>query len=195
MPVRRRLLISVLFVLVGIISAAYVVIIANPDVTIQGLDVGYDVEVNGNYAYVANNYGVVVVDMSVINTPLRVASIEVTDGAFGLHIVDDLLYIGGTSDGLVIVDISVPTSPDVISTHSEGGGIENLFVSDNLAFCITWGGTLEIIDVSNSSNPTTLSLYDVGINGHDVAVVGNICYFAFCFHRPSIPHQWSSVHY
>jgi hypothetical protein len=174
---RRRRLVSVLFIVVGIISAAFVAIMTNPDTTIPGLDVGYDIEVDGNYAYVSNNYGVSVVDMSVHNAPLRVASIQVNSGVFGLDIVGDILYVGGTSDGLVIVDISNPTNPEVIGNYTEGG-ILSLFVSNNHVFAHRGGGMLEIIDVSDPSNPSTLSTLNVGTSGHDIAVVGDICYFA-----------------
>ena len=87
MTSQRRRLISVLFVIIGIISAAFVFVETNTDVIIPGRVVGYDIEVQGNFAYVSNNDGVSVIDMSVLSAPVRVASIQVPDGVFGLDIV------------------------------------------------------------------------------------------------------------
>jgi hypothetical protein len=177
MTLRRRKLISALLVTVGIVSAIFIGIEANPNVIIPGWAVGYDVELSGNYAFVSNNDGVVVIDISNNKTPTRKASIDLSEGAFGLHIDDDLLYVAGTSDGLVIVDISNPLAPAILGSQSAASAY-NVFVSGIYAYVVVPGGTLEIVDVTNSSDPLAVGTLSVGSRGNDVAVVGNIAYYA-----------------
>ncbi|MDF1538403.1 MAG: hypothetical protein P1Q69_05835 [Candidatus Thorarchaeota archaeon] len=177
MASRKKLLISVVLILAGIISTIFVSIETNSEVIIQGRLVGYNIEVAGDFAYVSNNDGVVVIDKSVYNTPLRIANIPLSNGAFGMDIDDDLLYIAGTSNGLVIVDISVPASP-VILGNATIGVAYNVFVTDNRAYTVNTYGELGIVDVSNASNPSVLGIFTVASRGIDVAVVGDIGYFA-----------------
>ncbi len=165
----KRIRITVILIMAGCISAVFVSIETHP--------VGYDVAAEGDFVYVSNNDGVVVIDKSVYNAPVRVANVPMSDGAFGLDIENDRLYAAGSSSGLVIVDISIPTSP-VILGDVPLGVATNVFVSGNCAYVVNADGELGIVDVSNSSDPLILGTLDVGSRGSDVAVAGNTAYFA-----------------
>ncbi len=177
MTPRRRILISLVLIVAGIISAVFVSIETNPEIIIQGRLVGYNIEVAGNFAYVSNNDGVVVIDKSVYSAPIRIANIPLSNGAFGMDIEDDLLYVAGTTNGLVIVDISVPSSPAILGNASVGVAY-NVFVTGDRAYVVNTDGKLAVIDVSDSSNPSILGTFAVASRGNDVATVGNIAYFA-----------------
>lgn len=177
MTPRKRILISVILIVAGIISAIFVSFETNPEIIIRGRVVGYDVEVSGDFAYVSNNDGVVVIDKSNYNAPVRIANIPVSDGAFGLAIENDRLYVAGTSSGLVIVDISDPANP-IILGDATSGVVTNVFATGNRAYVVNTDGELGIVDVSNSSDPSILGTLDVSSRGSGVAVVGNTVYFA-----------------
>jgi len=160
-----------------LLSAVIIQITPNPEDNALTLSIGYEIAVAENYAYVSNNYGVVVIDVSQHSDPIRVANISMNDdGAFGLHIVNELLYIAAPSDGLVIVDISIPTNPERLASHTCSFAT-NLFVAGEYVY-VANGGSLSIFDISNSSAPEEIADLYVGTRGEDVTVVGDIAYYA-----------------
>ena len=54
MPSKRSVL-SVILIVLGLLTAVLVTAVTNPDVTIPGLSVGYDLELHDGYAFVSNN--------------------------------------------------------------------------------------------------------------------------------------------
>jgi len=177
-------------------------IITNPEVTVEGLSIGYDLEIHDEYAFVSNNDGVVVIDMHNHNDPIRVNQIQFDDGVFGLEIINDTLYVGALSEGLAIVDISTPLNPEILEVHSSVNGIQNLFVTGNHVYVVKLSGILQIIDISNSSDPSILSSLDVGSYCLDVFVVGDVAYVADSgglvvvdISDPTSPHAIRTVPY
>jgi hypothetical protein len=174
---RKRLFIAMLFLVAGLISVVYVSVETNPEIIVPGRVVGYNVEAAGDYAYVSNNDGVVIIDKSDHSAPLRVGTIPLRDGARGMAIEGAKLYIAGTEQGLVIVDISAPVNPVVLGNVTMGIAY-NVFVVGSMAYLVTVEGALGIVDVSNASSPSVLGALVVGSRGTDVAVAGDIAYYA-----------------
>ena len=73
--------------------------------------VAYDVYVQGDYAYVANNEGVVVIDIGDRQHPKRIGLLDLGEAAFGVYVQDDRLYAGGGGEGFFIADVSDPGAP------------------------------------------------------------------------------------
>ena len=55
--------------------------------------VAYDVDVEGDYAYVTNNEGAVVVDVGEPGRPKRAAKIDVGGSTFGIFVTDGVAYL------------------------------------------------------------------------------------------------------
>jgi len=68
-----------------------------------------DVFVSGNYAYVADGYGLAVIDISDPTNPGSPVYENATEGASGVYVSGDYAYVT-SSARLAVVDISDPTN-------------------------------------------------------------------------------------
>ena len=136
----------------------------------------YDVQVQGDYAFVGNNDGVVIIDIHQRNRPRRTATIELGEAAFGMHVENDLAYISGGLDGFTIADVRDPENPRILGTYPSGGA-EDVCVQDSVAYVSHSQGELKAIDVEDPTRPTLLGSYrDEGM-GTGVACHQGLVYF------------------
>ena len=140
------------------------------------LDTGtaYDVRVQGDYAFVGNNDGLVIVDIHQPNRPRRAATIELGEGAFGMYIEGDLAYISGGRDGFTIANVADPENPKILGTYPAGVG--SVCVRDSVAYVSHYQGQLNAIGVHDPANPTLLGSYEGGGMGTDVACLQDLVY-------------------
>ncbi|MFX0086048.1 MAG: hypothetical protein ACFFAU_10250 [Candidatus Hodarchaeota archaeon] len=151
-----------------------------------GIGPGYvnDVHVFDNFAYVAHDYGLFV--LNVIN-PYNLQKItnHTNSGGFKrIHIVENKVFLAG--DRLVIFDISNPTNPIKIGEYGE----EELFwglsfsESSELTF-LTYSPRdspnrhqMEILDLTNPSIPSRKGIYAENGFSYNVFVKENVTYVA-----------------
>ncbi len=120
---------------------------------------GYDVCIQENYAFVTNNDGVDIIDVQNPTDPIKKARLEITDGAFGLHIQGDLAYIAAGGNGFITANISDPLNPAVLGQSSGHGVARNVYVSGNHAYLACYENGLKIFDISDKSNPVKIADY------------------------------------
>jgi hypothetical protein len=139
----------------------------------------YDVQVRDGYAFVTNNKGVVILDVSPAGpgNPVRIGEIDVGSASFGLDIVDSLIYIGCGS-GLNITDISRPDAPQTIGLVELNGVVSQVRVRERYAYVASRGEGLIIIDVADPTSPRLVGAYHDGGAGSAVEIVGDIAFFA-----------------
>jgi len=113
--------------------------------------VAYDVVVQDDVAYLSGNNGVDVFDITDKTNPIKLTRITTPDGALGLCIIDNTLYIAATSNGLMIVDISDPENPETLSIVSAIFGMD-VYVNQDYAY-VASSTSFSVIDVSDPSNP------------------------------------------
>ena len=124
-------------------------------VGVYDFGVAYDVVYGDDTAYVSGNDGVDVFDVSDRASPEKLTRIENTDGAFGLFLRENTLYIAGASDGFFIADVSDPSSP-IITGSIPGITALNVFVEGDYAY-VTSGSSFSIIDISDQNDPSIIS--------------------------------------
>jgi hypothetical protein len=140
-----------------------------------------DVEINGNYAYVACGTafldpvsglsGLSIIDISNPASPSEVGFYEWDNEAFGVAVSGNYAYL---STGYVqIIDISNPADPTWVGCFS-GIRATDMVISGNYAYAIHHSGGLRILNISNPTSPTEIESYD--INGSGVAINGNYAY-------------------
>ena len=135
--------------------------------------VAYDIVYRDDVAYVSGNNGVEVFDVSDRENPVKLTRIENNNGAFGLELLGELLYIAGTSDGFFIVDVSAPSDPVVLGSLPMTA--IDLSVEGDFAY-VSSGASYYIIDVSDPENPEEVSTVPgVGRTDH-LLVKGDILY-------------------
>lgn len=138
----------------------------------------YHVFVQGDTAYVANNGGVAIVDISRRDRPRKTATIELKEAAFGVGAHDGLVFIAGPVDGLVIADVQDRSHPRIVGTYP-GSGINDVCVDGTTAYASTQQGDLLTIDIGDPSKPALLGSYSRrGGRGLMVECLGDIVYFS-----------------
>jgi hypothetical protein len=113
-----------------------------------------DVAVSGNYAYLAENTGLGIVNIAAPATPTRVGSYSVLTDGRGVVISEPYAYVADWSAGLCIVDVS-----DILSPKSTGclyipGTPKDIALTNGYAYLASGGGGLQIVDVNDPLNPS-----------------------------------------
>ena len=120
---------------------------------------GYDVCIHSNYAYVTNNEGVDIIDVQDPANPISEARLEIIDGAFGIHIEGDILFVAAGGNGLVIADISNPLEPVQLGQSSNHGVARNVFVNGNYAYLACYENGLKVFNITDKTNPIKIGEY------------------------------------
>jgi len=151
----------------------------------------YDVEIEGNYAYVASSAnGFAVLDVS---NPLDPRTLAIKKGALmtnahGVAVSGNYAYVVDEGIGgkgvLAIFDISNPAilgEPACVALSSTGSATgKAVAVWGNYAFVATGGKSLVVVDISNKSNPAIAvdSIVLTSTSPTGVAVAGGYIYVA-----------------
>ena len=142
-------------------------------VGVYDFGVAYDVVYGDDIAYVSGNNGVDVFDVSDRANPEKLTRIDNTDGAFGLHLREDILYIAGADDGFFIADVSDPSNPSIIG--SIPGDALNVYVEGDYAY-VANGGLFSIVDISDPSEPSIISSVPGSDRRYHIHVVEDTLY-------------------
>ncbi len=162
---------------------------ANPSSTAEF----HDVEVSGNYAYLANtNAGILVINILNKASPQVVTTLPLpgNNSPWRIAISGNYLYSANgntakTVEGrLDIVDISNPLNPSVAGNYSPAGITNNsltgVVIKGNYAYVTEYHDGVYVVDVSNPAAPFNVtSIIDRSggtFNANDVKIVGNYAY-------------------
>lgn len=138
-----------------IISIVTIGVILVSQVRVPGLYVTYDIFVDGNYAYLTNNDGCIIIDIETCN---RVGKINIGTG-FGIFVKSDLVFVG-SENTLFIYNISIPENPVKISEWQCLDTIYNLFIEESYAYVSFYGGGFDIVNISNPFSPSRVSRFN-----------------------------------
>lgn len=114
------------------------------------------------YLYVADEFGMRIVDLRVPGNIAIIGQIQLDDGGqatIGVAVSGPYAFVAGAVSGVHIVDVSNPVSPQRIVTFKTAGFNTAVAVSGNHLFAGNGDGTVQVIDVSNPSNPQELGRY------------------------------------
>jgi hypothetical protein len=175
-------------------SYLFVGLIANPefqildistptDPTVLGstdLSIGYpkDIEIEGNWAYLANSDDIFsIVDISQITNPEERSNIQLTNsaGALGVAIHNEYAYLSVYS-GLSTVLIADADDPIEVGFYPTGGLVGRLKVDGNYTYLADGTGGLWIIDVEDPEDPHGVGQLSVNGFAWDVDMEGDFCY-------------------
>lgn len=138
----------------------------------------YQVQVVGNYAYLADGYksGLRVIDVSNPANPRQVGSYYTTQYASGIDVVGDRVYLADGSEGLHIIDVSDPENPRWLGTYDTYWALRVHVVGDYAYLTDEQG--LYVIDISDPRNPYKVGFYSNPGPAFGVQIVGNHAYVA-----------------
>ncbi len=112
-----------------------------------------NVDVSGDYAFVATGSGLSVVNVSNHSSPKIAANLSVGGTAYDVRIVGNFAYLAAGEQGLKIVDVADPTHPTLKGSFDTLGLAQDVKVDRQFAFIADGSNGLEIVDVHNPSAP------------------------------------------
>lgn len=170
---------------VGVYGGLHIFDVSNPS-QIKPLGVApagsLDVVLSGNIAYVADDGGCGVVDVSTPTAPVVGRRVYTGTQVVGLHLSGNLLYLAHPGiirpNGLAVVNVANPSSPTLVGTCPTSGMASAVLVSSGTAYMASSNGGLSILDVRNPAHPTLRASYDTLSDASDVYVEGGVAYIA-----------------
>lgn len=118
-----------------------------------GEGIPVDAVIQGSYAYVAANSGLLVLDISTPTSPVSVSFLDLPGYTGRVLVNGNYVYaLGGVN--LNIINISTPSSPSVAATYT--GQVHNIVFSGGYAYFLTDTG-FSVMDISNPLAPTEIS--------------------------------------
>ena len=149
---------ALMVLLLGFVSPGLSVWAAAPvSLTLKGAWPGYprgpaqDVAVQGQYAYVADGQGVLIVDVS---TPSNLVVVGSSDaGGRSVAVSGHYAYIAGGYASLAVVDVSNPPQPQTVGRYETPGDSWGVTASGDYAYLIVRDTGLEVVGISDPLNP------------------------------------------
>ena len=118
----------------------HVIDVSNPAVpawvTSIAVGNGRDVEIAGNYLYVARDGGLSVVDITDPTSPVVVGSYAISGNVRSVEIEGNNAFVGSLQSGMTMVDITTPTSPGPGVAATGLSNTLGIAVSGEYAYCI-----------------------------------------------------------
>ena len=137
--------------------------------------------VQGDFAYVANQSFVNVIDISVPTSPLLRDSVNPTNNsATGIFIMDTLAFLNnGPVDRFTVLNVANPDSPYVLGwTNMLRGDSKGIFAIDTLVYLASGMNGFHIINVSDPQNPTAIGSFNSPGSAIDLFVKDTLVYLA-----------------
>ncbi|MEW5801635.1 MAG: C13 family peptidase [bacterium] len=147
--------------------------------TYYAYDCALKVDVDGDYAYVHDNYkGLQVIDISDKSGLKLVGGLGISDYAQDAVIGDDHTYIANGSGGLLIINTADSTGPKLVGTCDTPGSAQNVVIRDNYAYVADGENSLLIIHMSDPDGPWQGWSFNPPDNAIDVAIRDDYAYVA-----------------
>lgn len=137
----------------------------------------YDVRVQDGFAYVTNNDGVVIFDVSQPENLKKIGKIDIGTSSFGIDIEKNSIYIAG-GNRLIIADITHPENPEILGDTNLNSVLSQVRIEGNFAYIASREKGLQIVDVSNPKNPEKIGIFNNGGAGEAVEIADNVVYYA-----------------
>ncbi len=139
-----------------------------------------EVDIVGNYAYVASWQSLDVIDVSDPYEPFRVGSCSTPGDAKGVAVIGSYAYVADAYRDMQIVDVSRPTRPTCIKRVEQDGYQQNIRRHGNLLFLCSGSAGVHIYYVPSYSrtSPILYDTYGTSRWAYDVAISDNRAYLA-----------------
>ncbi|MCO6452870.1 MAG: hypothetical protein J5I90_18955 [Caldilineales bacterium] len=149
-----------------------------------------DIAAYGDYAYVADDPDLVVVDISIPTEPEIVSRVDNRGLLPALDVAEDVetgrvyVYLVGSFSGLHIIDVTNPFDPQEVwpcdneTICGDGSTMSDIAVQDGFAYISYWDAPtgLTVWDVSDAEQPMPVGTYLTENSSRRVAVAGERAY-------------------
>ncbi len=118
-----------------------------------------DIEVRGNIAYILNDDGLDVWDVSDINNLVQLSSTPIDIFPKDLYVAGNFAYVANDSHGLKIYDVRNPSSPLLAGSYETYSVAIEAYIKDSIAYVTHYDDGLLMIDISNREYPLLIGQY------------------------------------
>ncbi len=146
-------------------------------------DHGNDVDINGNYAYIANNKnqtGFTIVDVTNRQSPQVIKNLDIEGKGRKITYDGNYAYVGveKSSKGLAIINVSDPANASISSKFNIGDYGNAIAVSGNYLYMGIEEDTnsFKVVNVTNKAAPSIAATLNFDAIVHEVHVNGNYAY-------------------
>ena len=136
------------------------------------------IEVRGNLAYIINNDGLNIWDVTNKNSPFLVGSVSMEPYPQDLYIAGHYAFVSHSSYGLKIYDVQDPTSPLLIGTFDTYSAAVTSVVKDDIAYVTYSGDGLLMMDISNLEYPVLIGQFENSSYTYDLKFRDDLVYLA-----------------
>jgi hypothetical protein len=137
----------------------------------------------GGYAYVANESGMRVFDVSVPTQPTWVADYNDPGTIVDVDVQGNYAYVADLT-AMHLVDISNPSVPQTVGSIPTSHETWAVDVVGSYAYIADLYAGIKIVDVSVPTAPTITGVYTQHLHAKDIAVQGNYAYVASISDEP-----------
>jgi len=159
------------------------------------------IEVRGNLAYIINNSGLHIWDVSNNNNPFLVSSIVLQSYPQDLYVASNYAYVSVGASGLNIVDVRSPSAPVIVGSFDTYSVAVDSYIKDEIAYVAHSDDGLLMIDISNLEYPELIGEFGTSSFTYDVKLKDSLA-FITCWEEgfkivdvsdPSSPTQVSTI--
>jgi hypothetical protein len=138
---------------------------------------GRDLAISGNYAYVAADTGLIVLDISNPSNPTKISCNATLGYPYSIEVAGNYAYITDAASGLHVVNISDPANTFEASFFDTYGSAIDVKVVDTLVYLAPYYG-LYILNASDHANPDSIGHINFSSNVKGIEVSGGYAYVA-----------------
>ncbi len=141
-----------------------------------------DIVVENDIAYIANEFGLLLIDVSQPAAPAQLSELTFTrgvDATWGVAFADQKAYVTHSDSGLKIVDVSNSQAPSLMGVFDSDTVTKVMAVAVQGGFAyVTDVVRLHVVDISNPNQPAEAGFYDLPVTAERVKAAGDRLYIA-----------------
>ncbi len=118
-----------------------------------------EIQISGNTAYIAQDGGLDIVNVSNPSAPTRINLGNSNDYAYDVKLTGSLALVSNNQNGVIIFNMSNPSNPQKLGVLETSDIALACTVNGNLVYVAEDQGGVETFDISNPNNPRYLSYY------------------------------------
>ncbi len=135
-----------------------------------------DVAFSDDTAYVVDEYGLKVVDVSSPDLPAVIGAVSTPGKAVGVTVNGTTVYVADDSAGLQVIDVSEPALPVIVGTKDFSGKAVGVAVSGTTVYVADDSAGLRVIDAADPASPIIKGTVETQGKAVAVAIDGTIAY-------------------
>jgi hypothetical protein len=162
----------------------------------------WDMKIQGDYAYCAFQKGLVILDISNLDSVAEIGKLFCYGFGWGIDVLDNYVYLADQETGLKIIDVTDKHNPLLIGSYDTPGSAMGVFAAGNYVYVADGDSGMIILSVADHAHPVFVSRFNPPGTAERIVVDGNYAYLGIYagglyivdISNPALPAQ-SSYYY